>query len=286
MYYSLGEVWDLLTRPSNICAALAIVCVQYRSGVVDLLYTAREDGVQQAFLNLVLGLADMARGYYHASREVVRNFGHCVFFFVGDGTNDNNDGDGSGGGYAGYSLAQKDAASHSQNNGTSSRRGSNNHKRYSSLGQPPPLVLVVGDTNSTAGTKNEPIVVSSSSTIGGDASRIAATATATDALKPKPSPSGAVVGNEMLEPLEPAFLDKDNYPEGWLVYHPVLGVVSVKEAERYDDQQLLLAVTQKEKQQHAPKTEGPRCTTNTGVVKIGLVAKTATTNNDNNNNKQ
>jgi len=176
-------------------------------------------------------------------------------------------------------------ASHSQNNnntngsGSSGRRGSN-HKRYSSLGQPPPLVLVVRNNNSTVGAKNEPIVVSSTMD---DSSRIAATATATATAAPRSrSSQSEVVGNKV-EPLEPAFLDKDKYPEGWLVYHPVLGVIAVKEAERYDEQQLqLLAVAQKEKQQHPPKTEElhpQRSETNIGVD-IGLVAKTtATTDN-------
>jgi len=34
--------------------------------------------------------------------------------------------------------------------------------------------------------------------------------------------------------IEPAFLDDDDYPEGWLVYHPKLGVVSKREADEYD----------------------------------------------------
>mmetsp|Transcript_4832 Transcript_4832/g.12302 ORF Transcript_4832/g.12302 Transcript_4832/m.12302 type:complete len:499 (+) Transcript_4832:124-1620(+) len=36
--------------------------------------------------------------------------------------------------------------------------------------------------------------------------------------------------------LEPAFLDEKDYPPGWLLYHPVLGVVSKEEADRYDSQ--------------------------------------------------
>jgi hypothetical protein len=34
--------------------------------------------------------------------------------------------------------------------------------------------------------------------------------------------------------IEPAFLDDQDYPPGWLVYHPRLGVVSKEEADKYD----------------------------------------------------
>lgn len=34
--------------------------------------------------------------------------------------------------------------------------------------------------------------------------------------------------------IEPAFLHEKDYPPGWLVYHPRLGVVPKDEAERYD----------------------------------------------------
>ena len=33
--------------------------------------------------------------------------------------------------------------------------------------------------------------------------------------------------------IEPAFLKEEDYPPGWLVYHPVLGVVPKTEADRY-----------------------------------------------------
>ncbi len=34
--------------------------------------------------------------------------------------------------------------------------------------------------------------------------------------------------------IEPAFLDNRDYPKGWLVYHPRLGVISKEEADRFD----------------------------------------------------
>jgi hypothetical protein len=39
-----------------------------------------------------------------------------------------------------------------------------------------------------------------------------------------------------LEPLEPAFLNEDDYPPNWLVFHPTLGVCSKDESDQYDKQ--------------------------------------------------
>ena len=38
--------------------------------------------------------------------------------------------------------------------------------------------------------------------------------------------------------IEPAFLNEQDYPPGWLVYHPHLGVVSKEQADHYDKQSL------------------------------------------------
>ena len=44
--------------------------------------------------------------------------------------------------------------------------------------------------------------------------------------------------------IEPAFLNDQDYPPGWLVYHPLLGVVSKEDADKYDkDQQQHLELT-------------------------------------------
>lgn len=39
--------------------------------------------------------------------------------------------------------------------------------------------------------------------------------------------------------IEPAFLKEEDYPPGWLVYHPVLGVVPKTEADRYREEEEL-----------------------------------------------
>jgi hypothetical protein len=42
-----------------------------------------------------------------------------------------------------------------------------------------------------------------------------------------------LINKENTDPLEPAFLRDEDYPPGWLVFDPVLGVVSKAEADNY-----------------------------------------------------
>mmetsp|Transcript_29178 Transcript_29178/g.78958 ORF Transcript_29178/g.78958 Transcript_29178/m.78958 type:complete len:254 (-) Transcript_29178:1856-2617(-) len=221
-YYSLGYLLECLVRPTSVCAVLVIVCVQYRSSVADLIYTAQEDGILQTLLNSLLSLADIVRAYYHIAREVVRNFGQNSLFLFGDGTGSGN--------YARFPLTEREVSVLENKDSTNApiRRG--NKKRLSSVGQPPPLVVV---DNASINEGDEPAAASSPVTSA--------------------KPTEFKVRNELM-PLEPAFLNSDDYPEGWLVYHPVLGVISVKEAERYEDQQQLI-VTETEKHQHSPEIE-------------------------------
>jgi hypothetical protein len=46
----------------------------------------------------------------------------------------------------------------------------------------------------------------------------------------QPTPTQRIRKDE----LEPAFLKESDYPPGWMVYHPVLGVVSKEEADKYN----------------------------------------------------
>lgn len=212
--YSFGDVWDVLTRPNYVGAALAIVFMQYRSPIVDIVYTTWEDGIFQTFLNLVLSVADIVRGYYHVSRENIRNLGQTFDFSFGDGMDDSH--------YARHPPRQKETSdSQSLCNGSSH---SGNPKRHSSFGAPPPLVMV---KYSTMNSQDEQRV-----------STIDVTDHAATAITP--------ISNYM-QPLEPAFLNKDDYPEGWLVFHPILGVSSVKEANEFDEQKQL-SVTHEERE--------------------------------------
>jgi len=49
-----------------------------------------------------------------------------------------------------------------------------------------------------------------------------------------PSPSTSSTSNHSQGEVEPAFLNENDYPPGWLVYHGILGVVSKEEADEYD----------------------------------------------------
>ncbi|KAG7369528.1 regulator of chromosome condensation RCC1 repeat protein [Nitzschia inconspicua] len=46
--------------------------------------------------------------------------------------------------------------------------------------------------------------------------------------------SSSTTTSSWTNPIEPAFLHEEDYPPGWLVYHPHLGVVTKEEADAYD----------------------------------------------------
>jgi len=54
---------------------------------------------------------------------------------------------------------------------------------------------------------------------------------------------------ENIAPMEPAFLRDEDYPPGWLVFDPVLGVVSKTEADRYKLEQKRKKAERLQKQQ-------------------------------------
>jgi hypothetical protein len=41
--------------------------------------------------------------------------------------------------------------------------------------------------------------------------------------------------HDAMDELEPAFLRDEDYPPGWMVYHPILGVVLKTEADKYQE---------------------------------------------------
>lgn len=182
-YFSaLSVIWDVITRPNYgmIVAVLVIVFLQFRSNVLSFVYTALDEGIKQTFVNLILNLADIIRGYYQISRELIRSVGN----------------------YARNPFPQVDSI-HMQNN-DNGRSGNRSFlqrgKRILSYGPPPPLVVMKRMESPVINT------MSSARSING------------------------------LEPLEPAFLNEDDYPPNWLVFHPTLGVCSKDESDQYDKQ--------------------------------------------------
>ena len=201
-------VWDILSRPHYICAVLSIIFVQYRSVILNFVYTAIKDGIMQTFFNLILNLADLIRGYYHMLREIVRGLSQNYVFSVLDESYGKN--------YA-YPSLRRESKNFQNYDTTNVPSRNDNNKRHPSCGAPPPLVAV---RNSTIYTEDEIV----SPKIGAS-STVVATGSDPELFR-----------NEMA-PLEPAFANKDDYPPGWLVYHPILGISSVKEADQYDEQQ-------------------------------------------------
>ena len=168
----LSVIWDVISRPNYgmIVAVLVIVLLQFRSNVSSFVYIALDEGIKQTFFNLILNLADIIRGYYQISRELIRSVGN----------------------YAQNPFPQVDSI-HIQNS-DNGRSGNRNFlqrgKRILSYGPPPPLM--------TMKKVESPVINTTSS------------ATSVNGLKP----------------LEPAFLNEDDYPPNWLVFHPTLGVIS------------------------------------------------------------
>jgi len=201
---AIWYVWETLARPRHIVAMLAIFVVHYR---VDLLYifqTAMNDGFVQTFFNVILNLADTLRGYYHVSHEIIRGLGqNQIFSFL----NENYSGP-----YARRPSRQRESSNFQKIENVPNR--SNNHKTNSSAGPLPELVEVRN------GVIHEE----------GDA--IASTGNVSASTSSKPD-----ILKKDLAPLEPAFLSEEDYPPGWLVYHPVLGLTSVEEANQKYEQQ-------------------------------------------------
>lgn len=48
------------------------------------------------------------------------------------------------------------------------------------------------------------------------------------------------------DPLEPTFLKDEDYPPGWLVYDPILGIISKEELDKHHQQQKQLEMEPQE----------------------------------------
>ena len=62
------------------------------------------------------------------------------------------------------------------------------------------------------------------------------------------------VDKENTDPLEPAFLRDDDYPPGWLVFDPILGVVSKAEADKDKREQRIKRELQQQTQKKAQQS--------------------------------
>jgi hypothetical protein len=218
------RVLDVFTGPNFgvLMAILVILLLQFKSSLLTFFYNAMEDGWQQTLLECMLGLREVIRAYYQMACELLRSVRH--------GTNDNSP----------PPLALATARHLMQS--PSSLGGSG--------GTPPPLVVVplegeeqqtqtqaqttasLPPHNKTSSSPRFHKHNSTSSTLESSSSSAAArsqspstTSSSSSSLPNAPS---------IQEEIEPAFLDEKDYPPGWLVYHPVLGVVTKEEADQHD----------------------------------------------------
>ena len=99
-------------------------------------------------------------------------------------------------------------------------------QRVISGGVPPPLVVIPQRAESDAETgMADGLDPSAKGQISEAGSSSPSTASSTSSVPHAP------MGQEEIEP---AFLNEKDYPPGWLVYHPVLGVVKKEEADQFD----------------------------------------------------
>jgi hypothetical protein len=191
-----------------------------------------EDGWQQTLLECLLGWRDTTRAYYQMACELLRSLRYMLAnrMTMTSPT----------------AMISEEEERHRSTN----RRSNPSRLLASSNNTPPPLVVVVlplEQQEGVAGTAtatdplhkshrrrwnpNEPkhIISSPSSTANNNYAR---------SLSPSASTSttNSSSSNNNKE-IEPAFLNEQDYPPGWLIYHPVLGVVAKEEADQYDREQ-------------------------------------------------
>lgn len=192
---------DLFTSPSFgvVMALVVIVLIHYKAVIFHFLANLVENGIQETFLDCLLNLCDLTRAYYQIVCEVIRNFFAAI----------------------GYSGATPSTGGY-MNTATIDSRSS-------SMSAPPPLAIVP---------------IAASSLLERKVPAVESNGNGTFLLKRQPV-SGefrhstgdnafSLTNNE----IEPAFLDERDYPKGWLVYHPTLGVISKEEADQHDRQAL------------------------------------------------
>lgn len=222
LWNTIALVTDFITGPyfGVVVALGVIVCFPFRSNLQDLYYNAKEDGLRQTLLDLVIHLGDMARAYFQIACELMRS---CRQHFLFDAQADHSFPFPHT--YNGRQLrAQRSPDAYNDSNDRPGRssglmRNSAHFLLPASYGPPPPLVLV-DDRGRVVSRKGDP-----------NDRRSPSPTTSTSSM----STNGSSINTNTIEP---AFLNERDYPKGWLVYHAVLGVVSKEEADLYDERQI------------------------------------------------
>ena len=187
---------DFFTSPSFgvVMALLAVAFIHYRATIFNFLSNLVENGIQETLLDCMLNLCDLTRAYYQIVCEVIRNFF-------------------SAGGFSGAASS------------TGYLNSATSESRSMSVSTPPPLAIIP-----CAGSSVERKLVV------GNAAESNGNGTFTTTRPPPPTAICQSARHNGFSPrdIEPAFLDERDYPKGWLVYHPTLGVISKEEADKHD----------------------------------------------------
>jgi hypothetical protein len=187
-----------------LVAVLVIVFLQFKSSLLDFFYNAMEDGWQQTLLECLYGLRELLRAYYQMACELIRSLR------LGSGP--------------------RPAPTTIRSLGASATNGSS----------PPPLVILpVEDADANLPTPMRTPTSRTRNRNRPDARFNATHESLARSPSPSTSSSSSLVPQAPLvqEEIEPAFLNEKDYPPGWLVYHPVLGVVAKEEADQYSTMQ-------------------------------------------------
>lgn len=206
---------DFFTGP-NFGVLMAIVFIfllQFKSGIMSFFSNAVEDGWQQTLLDCFYGFQDVSGAYYQMACELVRSFRY--------------------------------------GNSPPPNRLVNRPQGLVISSAPPPLVVLPSEeeaiqTSPDVNANVNAHAIPRNSRCSYNQARISntqqkSTASVSSAITSEQAPvsvplapSAASCLPSSQEEIEPAFLDESDYPPGWLVYHPTLGVVPKAEADEYD----------------------------------------------------
>lgn len=225
LWYRLVPLINFLTSSSVgiIVAILVVALVHWRGSISNMIENAMEDGIQDTIVAHFLNMCDLIRGYYQISCEIARNLLQ-------------------GGRIAGFELPNGTIIG----GGAAAAGGTDRSSDRTKL---PPLVTLPKDKpvsmyhhggNGMHSAKDQP----HAQTMNGDSHGPISNGYSSTAQSLLHSPGGNQTtayrkqhhyqcSNPDAE-IEPAFLKDSDYPPGWLVFHPQLGVVKKDAADKFN----------------------------------------------------
>lgn len=217
---------DCFTSPSVgiIMALMTIGVFHYKAVWMNFLADVVEHGIQETLLDCFLNLCDLMRAYYQIVCEVIRNI------LAASGWS------GGGSGAVGVPSTGSSYLNHTMTAPTTTDTRSSNRNST-----PPPLIIVpnfaeesklpIGHAGDSP-KKNGRVTMMKQPQLQQQQQQ--PPFVGADSFQSTGQCDGFAV-----DEIEPAFLDERDYPKGWLLYHPTLGVISKEEADQYNHRQVL-----------------------------------------------